>query len=514
MKADETNNKRIAKNTALLYVRMILVMAVGLFTSRIILESLGVNDFGIYSVVGGIVTLFSIISASLSSAISRFLTYELGRQDEKRLREVFSTSLSIQLFISAIVVLLCGTIGFWFLNNKMDIDPSRLISANWVLVFSLLTFVVNLISVPYNAAIIAHERMSAFAYVSIVEVALKLGVAYMLFMFNNDRLILYAFLNFIVAVIIRLIYGIYCNRHFLECHARPHYHKSIFKEMSGFAGWNFIGSSSSIIRDQGNNVILNLFFGTAVNAAYGIGLQVCNAVYSFSQNFMTAINPQIIKTYAQRDFDALYRLIYSGSRYSFFLLWIISLVVLCNTGFLLRIWLKDVPEYTVAFVQLFIIFILCESISQPMITAQLATGNIRTYQIVVGGLKLFNLPTSYLFLRLGYPPYVVEVVAIIISIGMFGLRLLFLRNMIHLKVRKFFSKVILRIIFVVLTSVALSYVVVHYTPNSYVLSFVRCVIILFISSICVFTIGCTPGERKIVLNRIKVLPNLICTQRS
>lgn len=497
------NNKRIAKNTLVLYVRMFLVMGVSLFTSRIILNALGVHDYGIYNVVGGIVSLFTIISGSLSSAISRFITFELGKNNEEKLRRIFATSLCIQIFISITVLVLCCTVGFWFLNQKMNIAPERMTAANWVLVFSILTFVINLISVPYNAAIVAHEKMTAYAYISIIEVALKLSVAFLILKIPADRLIIYAGLIFIVALIIRFIYTIYCNRNFNECKTGPKYDRAIFKEMSSFAGWNFIGSSSSVIRDQGNNIVLNLFFGTVVNAAYGIGMQVSNAINSFSQNFMTAINPQITKSYAIGDLQYLSALVMRGSRFSYFLLWIIASFVLLNTEQLLRLWLGNVPEYTVIFTRLFIIFVLSESISQSLITAILATGNIRNYQIVVGGLKLFNLPLSYLFLRLGYSPYVTVIIAIIISQGMLFLRFIFLKERINLSAVLFIRSVYVRVLEVSAISIALSYYPTLYLPYSFGGLIIKGITIFLISGSSIFLLGCTSTERTFLLDRVK-----------
>ena len=502
MSIQTENNKRIAKNTLMLYIRMFLVMGVNLYTSRIILNALGINDYGIYNVVGGIVSLFSIISGSLSSAISRFITFELGTGDITRLKRIFATSISIQLFISFVVLLICGTLGFWFLNNRMNIDPERMVAANWVLLFSLFTFVINLLSVPYNAAIVAHEKMSAFAYISVIEVLLRLGVAYLILIFNSDRLILYAGMIMGISVIIRILYGIYCSRKFDECRCKPNYDRAIFKEMSGFAGWNFIGTSSSVIRDQGNNIVLNLFFGTVVNAAYGIGMQVGYAINSFSQNFMTAINPQITKSYATKEWSYLNNLIIRGSRFSYYLLWIVSSFVLLNTDQILFLWLGEVPEYTVRFVQLFIIFVLSESFSQPLITSILATGDIRNYQIVVGGFKLLNLPLSYLFLRLGFSPYV-------ISQGMLFLRFLFLKEKIKMSATMFVIKVYINILKVSTTSIVIAYLSIKYLPSTFLWLFPKGIIVTFITGLSIFFLGCSSSERSFILKHIRIIKNRI-----
>ena len=310
MSQTSQNNKRIAKNTLLLYVRMLFMMAVNLYTSRVVLNALGVEDFGIYNVVGGVVAMFSVISGSLSAAISRFITYELGKGNNDRLNKIFSASVTIQLLLSLIIVILVESIGVWFLNVKMSIPTDRMLAANWVLQFSIATFVINLVSVPYNAAIIAHERMSAFAYISILEALGKLAIAYLIVVSPMDRLIFYALLMCSVAVIVRAVYGYYCKRHFAECTYHFHWDREILKKMFGFAGWNFIGASSAVLRDQGGNIIINLFAGPAVNAARGIAGQVNNAVTGFVSNFMTALNPQITKSYASGDREYMMTLIY------------------------------------------------------------------------------------------------------------------------------------------------------------------------------------------------------------
>ena len=281
---ERQNNKRIAKNTLLLYFRMLVTMAVGLYTSRVILQNLGVEDFGIYNVVGGFVAMFSVLSGSLSAAISRFLTFELGKNDLEKLKKIFSSAVTIQIILVLVVVFIAETVGFWFLHNKMVIPESRLYAANWVFQMSIITFGVNLISIPYNAAIVAHERMSAFAYISIIEALGKLVVAWAIAISGFDRLIFYAILMCCIALSIRLIYGCYCKRRFAECTYHFIFDKALLKQMFCFAGWNFIGSSSAVLRDQGGSVVLNLFFGPSVNAARGVAVQVQHAVSQFQIN--------------------------------------------------------------------------------------------------------------------------------------------------------------------------------------------------------------------------------------
>lgn len=501
------NNKRIAKNTLLLYFRMLFMMVVSLYTSRVILNALGVEDFGIYNVVAGVVTMFTVISGSLSAAISRFITYELGKGDQSKLNKIFSASVTIQLLLSLIIVVLIESVGVWFLNAKMTIPADRVTAANWVLQFSIITFVINLISVPYNAAIIAHERMSAFAYISILEAIGKLAIAFFIMWSPIDKLIYYAILMCTVAVIVRLTYGHYCKKHFTECTYHFHWDKDILKQMFGFAGWNFIGASSVVFRDQGGNIILNIFFGPTVNAARGIANQVNTAITGFVQNFMTALNPQITKSYASGDGEYMMTLIFQGARLSFYMLLLLSLPVLINTHYILVIWLKIVPEHAVLFVRLILIFAMCESISNPLITAMLATGKIRNYQIVVGGLQLLNLPLSYICLKTGFVPESILVVAIIISLACLFARLYMLRGMIGLSSILYMKNVFLNVLVVALLSAIIPYMLFCYMKETF-FSFIIITLIAVLCTLVVeFYIGCNQKERFFVLNKVRNIKN-------
>lgn len=497
------NNKRIAKNTLMLYFRMLFTMAVSLFTSRVVLNTLGVEDYGIYNVVGGVVSMFSIISGSLSAAISRFITVELAKGDADKLRKTFSASVTIQLLLSLIIVVLIESIGVWFLNAKMVIPAERMDAANWVLQFSIVTFVINLISVPYNATIIAHEKMSAFAYISILEVVCKLVIVYLLKISPIDRLVFYAILMCAVSVIIRLVYGYYCNRHFAECKFSFRFDKDLLKRMFSFAGWNFIGASSAVLRDQGGNIIINLFGGPAVNAARGIAMQVNHAIVGFSNNFMTALNPQITKSYASGEQDYMMKLIFRGARFSFYMLLFLSLPVLTNTHYILSLWLGTIPDHSVLFVQLALIFALSESISSPLVTAMLATGKIRNYQIVVGGLQMLNLPISYVLLRIGCIPETVMMVAIGLSQCCLAARLVMLRNMIGLSARKYLREVYLNVILVTMMAAVLPILASVVLEESF-LNFVIIVLIsLITASISIFYIGFNNNERDFAVTKFK-----------
>lgn len=497
-----SNNKRIAKNTLLLYFRMLFMMVMSLYTSRVILNALGVEDFGIYNVVGGVVAMFTVISGSLSAAISRFITYELGKGDQSKLNKIFSASVTIQLALSLIIVVLIESVGVWFLNAKMTIPADRIVAANWVLQFSIITFVINLISVPYNAAIIAHERMSAFAYISILEAVCKLAIAFLIMVSPMDKLVFYAILMCAVSVLIRFTYGNYCKKHFTECTYHFHWDKDILKKMFGFAGWNFIGASSAVLRDHGGNIVINLFYGPSVNAARGIAIQVNNAIMGFVSNFMTALNPQITKSYASGDREYMMTLLFQGARLSFYMLLLLSLPVLVNTHYILVLWLKLVPEHAVFFVQLILVFAMSESISNPLITAMLATGKIRNYQIVVGGLQMMNLPISYVCLRLGCIPETVLIVAIVISQCCLAARLYMLRGMIGLSSIQYLKKVYFNVIVVALLSLVVPGLLSKCVDESF-LSFVLLSLVAAVCTVIVeFYVGCNGKERAFVKEKV------------
>lgn len=497
------NNKRIAKNTVLLYFRMLLIMLVSLYTSRIVLRALGVEDFGIYNVVGGVVAMFSILSGSLSSAISRFITFELGKNDLNKLKRVFSASVTIQIILAILIVVVAEIIGTWFINAKMNIAPDRLQAANWVFHFSILTFVVNLINVPYNATIIAHERMSAFAYISILEVMEKLAIAYFVQIAPIDRLIFYAILMFGVALIIRFIYALYCRRHFEETHYHFIWDRQLLKQMFGFAGWNFIGTSSSLLRDQGGNILLNLFFGPVVNAASGIANQVYTALYNFSTNFMTALNPQITKSYASGDYDYLMKLIYNGSRFSAYLLFLISLPVIINADYLIKLWLGIIPDHTVLFVRLILIFAISESITSPLVTAQLATGNIRNYQLIVGGLKLLNLPIAYVCLYFGGAPSSVYIISIVVSQLCVIARVYMLSKLIPFSVMYFYRKVYINIIYVMIVSVIIPVSISAFLNHGTLSFLINCFTSFLSSLFTIYYIGCSKDERAYIIGKTR-----------
>lgn len=510
MSYNSENTKRIAKNTMMLYIRMLFGMLVSLYTSRVVLQALGVEDYGIYNVVGGFVAMFSMVSSSLSSSVSRFLTYELGRNDTERLKRVFSTSVSIHIVLAIVVFVLAETVGMWFLNTQMTIPEDRLVAANWVFQASMLSFIFGLLSVPYNASIIAHEHMKIFAYIGIGNVLLNLFIVlYIAYApWVEDRLITYALLLVTVNVLVQVFYMLYCRSHFQECRSRIHLHKTIFKEMGTFAFWNFIGCTSLLLKDHGVNLLLNIFIGPVVNAARGIAVSVNTAITSFSGNFMIALNPQITKSYAAGDYDYMNNLVERGSRFSFYIMLVFILPVILETEFILRLWLGTYPEYTVDFVRLTLVVSAIDIISNTLINLQTATGKIRNYQLAVGGMAIMNFPLSYVCLKLSFSPISVYIVAIVIALLCLMLRLFFLHHMVvTFNANNFFKYVCLNIIIVAIISVILPTTVHSLLSYGFIRFFIVLIVCLISSIFAILFIGCHKEERNFIIYKIKNLYN-------
>lgn len=502
---DIHNGGRIAKNTLMLYIRMFVLMLVGLYTSRVVLSALGETDYGIYGVVGGVTALFSVISGTLSAAVTRFITFEMGKGSEGNPSAVFSTAVTIQFILALIIIVLAEPLGIWFIDNRMTIPPERLTAAHWVYQFSLIAFVINIISVPYNASIIAHERMSAFAFIGIFEGLAKLAVAFLVLYSPVDRLIYYAVLMCLVAVGVSFAYTFYCRRNFDECRFRFVWDRLLMRQMFSFAGWNFIGAASGVLRDHGGNILINIFAGPVANAARGISVQLGGAVQSFVTNFMTAVNPQITKSYAADEKDYTLSLVMRSSRFSYYLLALIAFPVILNTDFLLDIWLAEVPARSANFVRLALVLSLSECISYPLVTLMLATGNIRNYQIIVGGLQLLNLPISYLLLKNGTPPESILVVAVVISQLCLFARLVLLKHMTGLPASSFMKGVYLRLIAVSALSFIPSYLLTSVMGQGWLQLVASCLLCVMISSVVIWFAGMHREERDGIISKISTV---------
>lgn len=499
------NNKRIAKNTLFLYFRQILVMAVSLYTVRVVLAALGEEDYGIYNVVGGFVAMFNILSGALSVAIGRFITYEMGQPDVtvSRLRRIFSSSLLIQVAMGLFICLLIGTFGVWFVGNKMVIPADRLDVTFYVLWFSTLSFFINLLSIPYNALIIAHEQMKAFAYISIVEVALKLAVAYLLIVSPVDKLWLYALSMVLVSLIIRSVYAVYCKRHFAECRFVWGFDKGLLSRMFVFSGWAFLGNGSFVLKEHGVNLLLNVFCGPAVNAARGITSQVTNAVTLFVNNFMQAVNPQITKSFSSGDLPEMHRLIFKSSRFSFYLMLLLSLPLMKGIDYALGLWLVEVPDHTAMFIKLLLVFSLMDCLVSPLITGLLAEGNIRVYEIALLALNGGNVVLSYTALKYGLTPESVYVVSIAVEVGIIWCRVHLSAKAFSLPGKRYCVEVMGKAFMVAAVAGVFTYWLQLPVVNAF-WNFVSVTLltVLFTGAV-VYGLGLTRGERQFLFSAVR-----------
>lgn len=500
-----SSTRTIAQNTLFLYFRMILVMGVSLFTSRIVLQQLGVSDYGVYYLVGGVVALFGFFNAAMSSATQRYLAYDIGKGDNEQLQKTFSTTLTIHFGIALLILLLAETIGLWYINYKMVFPAERTLAVNIIYQFSIAASLLGVIQIPYNALIIARERMNVFAYVSIADAILKLLIVFLLVFFGRDKLIVYSVLVFLVSSIIMMTYQVYCRRSFKESKYHFKYDKAYFGELLSYSGWNLFGNIAAVARGHGVNLVLNFFFGTMVNAAYGITVQVQNVVNIFILNFQVAVNPQIIKSYSQGNLDRTYGLITKSTKYSFFLMLIIVAPILINTEYILTLWLKTPPPYTVVFVQLILGTVLIDCISIPMMTGIQATGNIKRYQIIVGSLVFMNLPVSWLLFKNGFDAHYTFIVYIVISFLSLLLRLYFLKKTMNFNVTHYSKTVLSRtgLLSIILFAIFFHLKKENVVANNVPLLILHSVVIILVMVILIVVIGTTIEERRIVYGYIK-----------
>ncbi len=395
------NSKKLAKNTAFLYLRMVFVMLISLYTSRVVLKTLGILDFGIYNAVGGLVGMFAILSGSIGTTITRYITFALGKDDIKLVRETYSNAINIQIFLSLILGLLIEMIGSWFLNTHMNIPAERMHAANWVFQCSILIFILNLLNIPFSAILIAYEDMKAFAYIGILEAVLKLVIVLLLCLGKFDKLIMYSVLFLLTNIIIRIIYTLYIKFYFKDCKYIRNNNYSLLKEMMIFAGWNYFGAGGYIMKTQGLNLLMNVFFGPIINAARGITTQIESALIQFISSISNAIKPQIIKSYADNKNEYLYKLLCNGSKAMFYLMFIISVPLFYEIQLILDLWLGNYPPISITFIRITIITLLLSSIQDLFSTIILATGKIKRYQIIVGTLNIVILPICYILFKLG-----------------------------------------------------------------------------------------------------------------
>lgn len=499
-------NKRIAKNTIVLYLRMIFILCVGLYTSRVVLNTLGVSDYGIYNVVGGFVAFFSFLNGAMATATQRFITFELAQGDAERQTATFSTAAIIHVAIAFLIVIIAETVGLWFVCNKLVIPEERFVAAMWVYQFSILTMFVSIISIPYNAAIIAHEKMSAFAYISILDTVLKLAIVYLLTIVTFDRLIFYAALLLGISLLDRLIYAIYCKRHFIETRVRLIFDKRIFNAMTNIAGWSLLGNIAGVFYTQGLNVLLNIFFCPAVNAARAIAVTIQGVVTGFVSNFQMALNPQITKSYAVGDMKRMHSLIFASSKYSFFLLLLIALPIMIETRTILTLWLKIVPDHTVWFVRLILCILLIDTLSNPLMISAQAVGRVKIYQSVVGGLLLLILPIAYVALRLGGNPETVFIVHMVVAVLALICRVIIVGRMVSFPFALYACKVLLPTTSVFLLTSCISVGLFCVIPDNGILKTVEVItMILIFTAVVIIFAGLSTTERMFMRNRISNL---------
>lgn len=479
------------------------MMGVSLYTVRVVLDTLGVVDYGLYNVIGGVVIMFSFLSGTMSGASQRFFAFELGRKNYGGLKRIFSMTMLIYIIIAFLILLLAETIGLWFLNNKMVIPPDRLVAAHWVFQFSILSFMMTMFTIPYNAVIIARERMGVYAYVSILEAILKLLIVYLLVLFSLDKLKLYAILMFGVTSLITLIYRFYCIRKFEECKFSFYWEKKLFKEIVGYSGWNLFGALATVVNNQGINIILNLFFGPVVNTARAIAFRISSTINQFVLNFMTASRPQITKYYATDEKEKMLELVAQTSKFSFILLFVLSMPFLLETPFVLKIWLKEVPNHVVHFARLIIVGALIDSLSYPLMTAAQATGKVKIYQSVVGSIMLLVLPISYILFSLGYPPEYVFYISILSSAVSLLFRLILLKRMVGLKVGSFLKKVIFKLILVVIASYVVPFFLLLRLEEGFSRFVLSVSIGLLFSVVAIYIFGLTKEESRVFIEFLK-----------
>lgn len=496
-------SRRIARNTVLLYFRMLLLMFIGLFTSRIVLEQLGVSDYGVWNAVGGVVTGFTFITTAISNAISRFLDFEIGQGDKEKLQKVFATSVIIQIALAILLVILVESLGMWLLQSKMSIPEGREDISGLVLHCSLGILVINMLSVPYNAAIIAHERMSAFALISIIEAALKLGVALLLALVVTDKLALYAFLMLAVALITRLCYGLYCRRHFEECRTRLMLDKPLLKQMTGFAGWSFLGNGAYVLNNQGVTIIINIFFGVLLNAARGVATMVEGIVKQFATNFLTALNPQITKSWAAGNKSYCFELVSKGAKFTYLILLALLLPLYFETDLLLELWLKDVPEHASQFTRLSLIALLLGMTSNPLTTLQQATGRIRHYYIAIGSVNLLALPLVWLLFRCGATAATAYLVIIGVCVLEFILKLLISARQTGFHIGQFLLMVLLPLLAVTVLALVAPVLICQLMQDGWLRLLLVCVGGWVALAVSAYGLALTKGERAWLLQKLR-----------
>ena len=502
------SNSRMIRNTFLLYFRMALMMCINLYTSRIVLHTLGVEDYGIFNVVGGVILMFSFISDGMMASTQRFLTFELGKGDKEKLHAIFITSLHIHIILAIVTVIVGETVGLWFVMEKMVIPPERMVAALWCYHLSIVIIVLTILYYPYMSAIVAHEKMSSFAYIAILDAVLRLLLVYLLLVFDYDRLILYAILYAGEKVLIRMVYNIYCIRHFEECKYKWIFQKALFKEMGSFAGWSMGGHVAYAGYTQGLNLLLNVFFGPIVNAARAVAVQVQSVISQFAINFQMAINPQITKTYATGQLDEMHQLVYRGTRLTFCLMLILCLPLMVETPMVLGIWLQEVPNGSVTFLRFLLVILILQQCQSPLATSMAATGKVKKYELIVSGLMLTIVPISYVVLRIGGAPWSVFAVYLVILVLSYIAIFSIVLPMIHLRLIDYVKHAVRPCAIVLLLSLFVPLLLKLQPERSLLISFVTIVLTVISTGFFCFKIGLDDELRGLIKNKINSILKL------
>ena len=501
MNENSGKNKRIAKNTLMLYLRMFLIMGVGLYTSRVVLQTLGVSDFGIFNVVGGFVTMLAYLNAVFVDSTQRFISFSLGENDLSKLKRVFSTSFFAIGCLALLILLIAETFGLWFVNNKLVIPEDRLVAANWVYQCAVASLLVSIINIPFKASVVAHEKMHIYAYISIVEAVLKLLIVYALVFSQVDKLILYSILHFVVSLVIPLWFILYCRKHFQECVVTSKPDKTMFKEMFSFSGWVLVGNLGFTFKDQLSNVIMNLFLGTTINAARGVATQLNGVMMTFANNFLMALSPQITMSYATRDMKRNRQLVFSGMRLSFYLMAIVTIPIIINIGDILRIWLVEVPQYTEEFAIIILMSTVLFAMSKPLTIDLQATGDIKAFQIGVAVIMLSELPIAFFILKAGLPPYYALLPALVTNLVGVVYRFVLLQKKTKIfESSYFYLNVLLKSILLYVVILIVSNWTVLAVNKAFHSVVIDLAIPVLISCVLLFVIGLDRNERALIVS--------------
>lgn len=498
----EVSGKRIVKNTMMLYIRQILSIIISLYTVRIVLKVLGTEDYGIYNVVAGIVTTFGFLSGTMATASQRFFSFALGLNDEDTLRRSFSVMLIIFVIIASIIIILAETVGLWFILHVLDIPNERMIAAQWIYQTSIISFALTIVMVPYIAVIMSHEDMSIYAYISIIEAALKLGMVFLLQWIPCDKLVIYGILLLLLNGVISTIYRYYCITNYKECHFHFVWDKFLFQKIIGYSSWNLFGNIAWIGKNQGITFLMNIFYGPIVNAAQGIANQIRSVCVTFSQNFSSALRPPIVKCYASNNYLEMQRLTFQGSKITFFLMLLITLPIYFSIDYILNIWLDNVPQYTSIFTKLLLLEVLVDSISTPMASANQATGKISIYQTIIGIIGLLNIPLAYITLHNGYSPHLVFIIGIILQAFIVLTRVIFLNRIWPNAIRACLMQVILPCTMVgIISSIICKLLPI--TSKSFSSLCLTMLAHILVVGIMIYVLGLTVQERKLIIGLLK-----------